>query len=68
MRDQRQDEVDQEGYELFRKAGVKCKCGSINTVWISSGGYQDADVSRGMPMMETNGEIACNDCGYTWWD
>jgi hypothetical protein len=50
------------------KAGVKCECGSNNTVWISGGGYQDADASRGLPMIETNGQIACNDCGRTWWD
>ena len=50
------------------KAGVKCECGSTATVWISGGGYQKADASRGMPMVETNGQIACNDCGRTWWD
>ena len=50
------------------KAGVKCECGSTNTVWISGGGYQDADASRGMPMIETNGQIVCNDCGMAWWD
>jgi hypothetical protein len=50
------------------KAGVKCECGSTNTVWISGGGYQDADASRGLPMIETDGQIACNDCGRTWWD
>ena len=50
------------------KAGEKCECGSNNTVWISGGGYQDADASRGLPMIETNGQIACDDCGRTWWD
>ena len=50
------------------KAGAKCECGSTNTVWISDGGYQEADASRGMPMVETNGQIACNDCGRIWWD
>ena len=50
------------------KAGAKCECGSRNTVWISGGGYQDADASRGLPMIETNGQIACNDCGRVWWD
>ena len=50
------------------KAGVKCECGSNKTVWISGGGYQEANASRGVLMVETNGQIACNDCGRTWWD
>ena len=50
------------------EAGAKCECGSTNTVWISGGGYQEADASRGMSMVETSGQIACNDCGLTWWD
>jgi DNA-directed RNA polymerase subunit RPC12/RpoP len=69
MRNPRQiDRLNESIEEPNRKAGVKCKCGSVNTVWIYGGGYQDADASRGMPIIETNGEIACNDCGFTWWD
>jgi len=50
------------------KAGVKCECGSMNTVWVSCGGYQDADALRNTPMVETNGQVMCNDCGRVWWD
>ena len=48
--------------------GIKCECGSTNTVFISGGGYQEADASRGLPEIETNGKVLCNDCGRTWWD
>jgi hypothetical protein len=48
--------------------GARCECGSIETEYISSGGFQHADASRGLPEMETNGEIACRNCGRIWWD
>ena len=47
----------------------KClRCGSDNTKYISGGGYQAADASKNMPEIETDGEVYCNDCEYTWWD
>jgi hypothetical protein len=51
-----------------KNVGAKCECGSTNTIWVSGGFYQEADASRNMPMIETNGQIACCDCGRTWWD
>lgn len=43
----------------------KCpNCNSDNTEVIG-GGYQDADASRNMSMIESE-EMACNDCGYCW--
>ncbi len=49
-------------------AGIRCECGSTNTYWISGGGFQEADASRNMPMIETNGQLYCKDCNRTWWD
>ncbi len=46
--------------------GEKCDCGSTDTILTGYGGYQDADASRSMPMIEGD-EIACNVCGRTWW-
>jgi hypothetical protein len=54
--------------ELGNKVGEKCECGSKNTVWISGGGYQEADASRGLSEIDTNGQIGCMDCGRSWWD
>jgi len=51
-----------------KRAGIKCKCGSRNTVWICSGGYQEAKPEYGWPQMETDGEVWCKDCNRTWWE
>ena len=42
------------------------KCGSSDVVVIG-GGYQEADASRNMPMIEAV-QMACNACGRIWWD
>ena len=42
----------------LEKAGIKCEyCGSTNTFYTGFGGYQEADASRGMPMVE--GQRGC---------
>lgn len=44
-------------------------CGSRNTYMdTGTGGYQEADPSRGLPMIETGGQCWCDDCGHVWWD
>lgn len=49
--------------------GSRCECGSVNTVQTGFGaGSQDADPSRNLPMMETDGLVYCKDCGREWWD
>jgi len=46
---------------------ITCDCGSHNVVLTGAGGYQCEDASRGMPMIEGQ-ELACNDCGRSWWE
>ena len=48
--------------------GIQCDCGSKNTEWVGGGGYQEADASRRLPEIETNGLVWCRDCNRTWWD
>lgn len=43
-------------------------CHGTNTEYLSDGGYQDADASRGLPMMETDGLAWCRTCEREWWD
>jgi len=47
--------------------GIKCECGGTIVVLTGAGGYQKADASRGMPMIEGE-EVRCNDCGRSWWE
>lgn len=43
------------------KAGIECSCGSKDTVYTGQAFSQEADASRGMPMMEGE-EVACLEC------
>lgn len=51
-------------YRIVEKnvCGVMCDCGSRDTVYTGSGGFQEADASRNMPMIDGD-EVACNACG-----
>jgi hypothetical protein len=48
------------------KANIKCDCKSNNTFYTGSSICQDADVSRGLPIMEGD-QVYCKDCGKVFW-
>jgi len=52
--------------EPSNMVGCLCDCGSRNTVYTGFGGFQEADASRGLPMMEGE-QVACNTCGREFW-
>jgi hypothetical protein len=57
-------------YKKTKKSefGLKCPyCRSDNVFPTGYGGFQEADASRGLPMIEAE-QVTCNDCGQTWWD
>lgn len=61
--------MDERTYEEIHakaKCGCQCDCGSRETYYTGYGGYQDADASRNMPMIEGD-EVYCHKCGAMFW-